>query len=98
MPDGDQHDVIDVVLVTGPGGSGKTTLAAVLAERLGWRAISEDDHWSRDRWGPGLRTLELACVRGADVRAGLVVDDDRSPDAIVEEWVIRRSPHRHPPL
>ena len=34
-----------VVLLTGTCGSGKTTIATLLAEQAGWTRISEDDIW-----------------------------------------------------
>lgn len=56
-----------VLLVTGPGGAGKTTLAAGLAERLGWTHVAEDDAWIANGWGHGLRTVEHEEVVQAQV-------------------------------
>jgi adenylate kinase family enzyme len=40
-----QQDKIRVVLLCGPGGAGKTSLASRVARAEGWTHISEDDHW-----------------------------------------------------
>lgn len=46
-----------VLLITGPAGSGKTTLAQKVAEKLGWRYVSEDEYWVKNGWS-GHRTEE----------------------------------------
>ena len=46
-----------VLILTGTCGSGKSTVARLLAERHGWTRLSEDDVWRarfhRDRGEPG---------------------------------------------
>ncbi|MFJ3877079.1 AAA family ATPase [Streptomyces sp. NPDC090077] len=76
---------VRVVAVTGRPGSGKTTLAAALAERLGWPLVARDTikHamvWNADGYRPGpgdpyaLRTLEtMAAVLAAYTGAGVSV-------------------------
>ena len=34
-----------VLLITGPAGSGKTTISRIFAERFGWSRVAEDDVW-----------------------------------------------------
>ena len=47
-----------VVLITGPMGTGKSSLAQHLAHRCGWESISEDTFWVENGWGSGLRSPE----------------------------------------
>jgi adenylate kinase family enzyme len=46
-----------VLLITGPGGSGKSMLAKYVCENLAWKYISEDEYWVNKAWS-GLRTTE----------------------------------------
>ncbi len=46
-----------VLLITGPAGSGKTTLAQKVGQLPGWKLISEDDFWAAHN-RDGLRTEE----------------------------------------
>lgn len=36
-----------VVLITGPAGAGKTTLATLIGQQPGWTMLSEDVYWGR---------------------------------------------------
>lgn len=80
-----------MVLITGPGGSGKTTLAGALAERLGWDCIGEDDHWVAHGWS-GLRTP----AQEAEVQAE-VVDRVRAAVAAGRGVVVELILYRPPP-
>lgn len=42
-----------VVLVFGPGGSGKSTTAEIVSSRLGWHHLEEDSYWVGRGWGAG---------------------------------------------
>ena len=39
--------MIDAVILTGTCGSGKTTIAKLLADEAGWKRISEDEIWKK---------------------------------------------------
>lgn len=41
----------EVILISGPGGSGKSSTAAKVAEENGWKHISEDDYWTEIKTG-----------------------------------------------
>jgi deoxyadenosine/deoxycytidine kinase len=45
-----------VLLITGPMGSGKSSLAEYLSEQLGWDRLSEDAYWVENGWGSERRS------------------------------------------
>jgi len=81
-----------VLLITGPAGSGKTTLASRLAAERAWEPVAEDDHWVRQGWGAGLRTAEQERV----VQAG-VVDELASLSAAGRHAVLDLVVYQEPP-
>lgn len=40
-----------VILISGPAGSGKTTMASLIAQHDTWIMISEDDAWAKLKAG-----------------------------------------------
>jgi gluconate kinase len=79
------------LLITGPAGSGKSTLGQRVASGLGWKYISEDEYWVRKSWGHGLRTEE----QEADVQREVVRDllaVHRSGQGAVLEFVLYKRP------
>lgn len=49
-----------VILIAGPGGSGKSTTAARIATTPGWVHLSEDEHWVRVKAGRPIGELRTA--------------------------------------
>ena len=66
---------IEVILVAGVSGSGKTTVGGLLAERLGW------DYAEADAFHASIREHYLAMARGNPQRY-LVLDGTRPPDEL----------------
>ncbi len=79
-----------VLLITGPAASGKTTLAAVVAELPGWVRISEDDYWARHKWH-GLRTEEQETTVQKEVMQDLrkLVDQGQN---VALEFILYKTP------
>jgi adenylate kinase family enzyme len=80
-----------VLLIAGPAGAGKTTLARRVAERLGWVCISEDDHWVRCGWGTGLRSVDQEGIVQAQVAAD-VLSAIRDGNGVVLELILYKPP------
>jgi adenylate kinase family enzyme len=75
-----------VLVITGPGGAGKTTLATAVADHLGWVPLGEDDVWVAHGWR-GRRTPEQeAIVQGEVTRA--LLDAVRRGDGVVLEMIL----------
>jgi adenylate kinase family enzyme len=80
-----------VLLIAGPAGAGKTTLARRVAERLGWVCISEVDHWVRCGWGTGLRSVDQEGIVQAQVAAD-VLSAIRDGNGVVLELILYKPP------
>jgi adenylate kinase family enzyme len=83
--------VAQVLLIAGPAGAGKTTLARRVAGRLGWPCISEDDHWVRNGWGTGLRSVDQERVVQAQVAAE-ALSASRDGTGVVLELILYKAP------
>jgi predicted kinase len=51
------HDRRKVILITGPAGSGKSTVAERIARNPGWIHVCEDDYWVEIKKGQRFRQL-----------------------------------------
>jgi adenylate kinase family enzyme len=85
-----------VILIAGPGGAGKTSTAARIAQHQPWRHISEDDYWVRIKegrsWGE-LRTPDEQQVVQSQVLDAMLtlVGDGRK---VVLEFILYETPPR----
>ncbi|MBI5285139.1 MAG: AAA family ATPase [Chloroflexi bacterium] len=81
-----------MLLITGPAGSGKSTVARRVSEELGWECISEDAYWVRNGWGAGLRSAEYEQVVQAQVGKDLLaVSGERGRSAVLE-FILYKDP------
>jgi predicted kinase len=83
-----------VILIAGPGGVGKTSIAARIAQHPGWEHVSEDDYWVALKAGrpPGeLRTLAEEHAVQAQVldRVEALVRDGKS---VALEFILYKDP------
>jgi adenylate kinase family enzyme len=89
-------DAPSVILIAGPGGAGKTSTAARIAQHPRWDHISEDDYWVRIKegrpWGE-LRTPEEQHLVQRDVleRMLTLVGEGRK---VVLEFILYEMPPR----
>jgi adenylate kinase family enzyme len=87
---------VQVVLLTGPAGSGKTSLGARIAASPGWKHLSEDDYWVKIKEGhPAgeLRTSEEQSVVQAEVVRDLL-STLRGGNRVVLEFILYEDPPR----
>ena len=78
------------IVVIGPSGNGKSTLAALLAERLGWRFVEGDDHHPPANVAKMARGEPLDDADRAPFLASIAAELARAPDAVVACSALRR--------
>lgn len=85
-----------VLLLAGPGGAGKTSTAARIAQNRDWEHVSEDDYWVKIKeghpWGE-LRTPEEQSVVQEEV-VRRVVDLVTRRKNVVLEFILYEDPPR----
>ena len=81
------------MLIVGPGGSGKTTLAQGIAGRLGWTCLGEDEYWVANGWGHGLRTPEQEAEVQAQVTHDLLAAAGAGRDVVLELILYKLPPN-----
>jgi len=79
-----------VLLIVGPAASGKSTLAQYIAERQGWRYLSEDDYWVKNGWS-GLRTPEQESTVQQQVAGDLLPLCSDGTDVVLE-FILYKDP------
>src|SRR5579863_1488319 len=87
---------VQVVLLTGPAASGKTSLAARIATSPGWKHLCEDDYWVKIKEGhPAgeLRTPEEQKMVQAEVISDLLTLLTGG-NRVVLEFVLYEDPPR----
>jgi adenylate kinase family enzyme len=85
---------VQVVLLTGPAGSGKTSLGARIAASPGWKHLSEDDYWGRIKSGRPvreLRTSEEQAIVQAQVMRDLLLTLTAG-NRVVLEFILYEAP------
>jgi predicted kinase len=85
--------VPEVLLIVGPAGASKSTIAARIGQEPGWVHVSEDEAWSRLKPRVGHRTPEQQDIIHAQVALevqALVAGGDR----VVLEFILFEDPPR----
>jgi adenylate kinase family enzyme len=91
-----KSDAPTVILIAGPGGAGKTTTAARIAQHPLWDHLCEDDYWARIKegrpWGE-LRTPEEQRVVQRQVQEKMLalIGEGRK---VVLEFILYETPPR----
>lgn len=83
-----------VILIAGPAGVGKTTMAQRIARNAGWVMISEDDAWVKIKAGRPvgeLRTPEEEAIVQAQTLAQLVREAEAGTNVVLE-FILYRNP------
>ena len=85
-----------VILLAGPGGAGKTTTAARIAQHPDWEHLSEDDYWVKIKeghpWGE-LRTREEQLLVQDEVVRRLIDLATRKKNVVLEFILYEDPPH-----
>ena len=85
-----------VILLAGPGGAGKTTTAARIAQHPDWEHLSEDEYWVRIKeghpWGE-LRTPEEQCLVQDEVARRVIDLVTRKKNVVLEFILYEDPPH-----
>ena len=85
-----------VLLLAGPGGAGKTSTAARIAQNQHWEHVSEDDYWVKIKeghsWGELRTPEEQSAVQEEVVRR--VVDLVTRRKNVVLEFILYEDPPR----
>ncbi len=81
------------LLITGPTGSGKSSLAQNIAGKLGWTYLSEDDYWTQNDWGSGPRTSEQERIVQEQVTSELVSATRRGQNVVLEFILYKEPPN-----
>jgi len=82
---------VEALLITGPAGSGKSTLGQYIAEQLGWTYISEDEYWINNGWGNGLRSPKREKTVQNQFRS-VVMSEIHQGHGIVLEFILYKQP------
>ncbi len=82
----------EVLIVIGPTGSGKTSLASYAAKKLGWHHIEEDDYWMKNGWRNQRRTVEHELIVQQQV-SELLQKRHEAGEGVVLEFIL----YKHPP-
>jgi adenylate kinase family enzyme len=77
------HKTGKVLLLTGPAGSGKTTLAQYISDKSNWKYISEDDYWVSHGWS-GIRSAEQEQIVQAEVMKDMQLSVENGQDVVFE--------------
>lgn len=82
----------NVILIAGPGGAGKTTMAKMIGAKPGWVALSEDEFWNRlPREPHTFRTdVEKAIVQG--MVADAAIEHLERGERVAIEFIVYEDP------
>ncbi len=82
----------NVILIAGPGGAGKTTMAKMIGAKPGWVALSEDGFWNRlPREPHTFRTdVEKAIVQG--MVADAAIEHLERGERVAIEFIVYEDP------
>jgi adenylate kinase family enzyme len=89
----DMNKEINTLLITGPTGSGKSTLGQHIAGRNGWVYLSEDDYWAKNGWRDELRGEEQEREIQQQVFGDLLSATKAGKSVVLEFILYKQSPN-----